>query len=70
MSYGGTYDSEVVVQWWHQDWRDIIVNGWNGQKSSIDRIIDAGFDGVYLDNVGIYSRGGWTQWETWYLANH
>jgi len=42
--------------------------------SSIDRIINQGFDGVYLDNVGVYSRqssksGGWNEFEKYWLAN-
>ncbi len=67
--YGGRYGDESVVEWWHPEWRDIIINGWHNQKSSIDRIIDAGFDGVYLDNVGVYSRGRWDVWAAYYAAN-
>jgi uncharacterized repeat protein (TIGR02543 family) len=67
--YGGNYGDECVVEWWHPEWRDIIINGWHNQKSSIDRIIDAGFDGVYLDNVGVYSRNRWTVWAAYYAAN-
>ena len=41
--------------------------------SSIDRIISQGFDGAYLDNVGVYSRtsggGGWNAFEAYWLAN-
>ena len=25
--YGDDYPEEAVVQWWSQDWRDIIING-------------------------------------------
>ncbi|MGC2195772.1 MAG: InlB B-repeat-containing protein [Terriglobales bacterium] len=66
--YGGRYGDECVVEWWHPEWRDIIINGWHNQKSSIDRIVDAGFDGVYLDNVGVYSRSRWTAWAAYYAA--
>jgi endo-alpha-1,4-polygalactosaminidase (GH114 family) len=76
-SYGGSYDEEAIVQWWHPEWRDIIVRGGSkykqkgsgDNKSSIDRIIDQGFDGVYLDNVGIYSRGNWARFEEYWLAH-
>lgn len=39
------------VKFWHDQWKDII---WRGRKSYLKRIIDAGFDGVYLDRVDIY----------------
>jgi len=76
LPYGGSYAEEAVVQWWHPEWRAIIING-GGQyahkttgdnTSSIDRIINQGFDGVYLDNVGVYNRGNWVQYETWLAA--
>jgi endo-alpha-1,4-polygalactosaminidase (GH114 family) len=75
--YGGGYSEEAIVQWWHPEWRDIIVRGnskytqkgGGGNKASIDRIIDQGFDGVYLDNVGIYSRSSWTTIEAYWLAH-
>ena len=68
-SYGGRYDSECVIEWWHPEWRDITINGWHDQRSSIDRIVDAGFDGVYLDNVGVYARNWWPQWSAYYAAH-
>jgi endo-alpha-1,4-polygalactosaminidase (GH114 family) len=75
--YGGGYSEEAIVQWWHPEWRDIIVRGnskytqkgGGGNKASIDRIIEQGFDGVYLDNVGIYSRNSWATIETYWLNN-
>ncbi len=39
------------VMFWHDQWKDIV---WRGRKSYLKRIIDAGFDGVYLDRVDIY----------------
>jgi endo-alpha-1,4-polygalactosaminidase (GH114 family) len=76
-TYGGSYDEESIVQWWHPEWRDIIVRGGSpyahkttgDNTSSIDRIIAQGFDGVYLDNVGIYSRSNWAKFEEYWLAN-
>jgi hypothetical protein len=62
-AYRGQYASESTPIWWHPEWRDIIIRGGskynpgNGHsqfedgRSSIDRIVDMGFDGVYLDNV-------------------
>ena len=82
LGYGGNYAEEAVVQWWNPEWRDIIINGGGKYKniatgdntSSIDRIINQGFDGVYLDNVGVYSRqsartGGWNEFEAYWLAH-
>lgn len=46
--FDGTWAGDVWVQYWHPDWQDIIVNG---PDAYIDRIIDAGFDGVLLDRV-------------------
>lgn len=63
-AYRGQYADEATPIWWHPEWRDIIVRGGSPYKSpshnhsqfpegrsSIDRIVDMGFDGVYLDNV-------------------
>ena len=44
------------VRFWHDEWRDIA---YRGARSYLARVIEAGFDGVYLDRVDIYS-----QWET------
>ena len=76
-SYGGSYDEEAIVAWWHPEWRDIIVRGNSVYKqdgtgdntSSIDRILAQGFDGTYLDNVGVYDRSNWNRFETYWAAN-
>jgi len=39
------------VAFWHQDWRDI----WLGTDGYLQQIVDAGFDGVYLDWIDAYS---------------
>ncbi|MFC1785614.1 hypothetical protein ACFL0J_08335 [Candidatus Neomarinimicrobiota bacterium] len=70
-AYRGQYASESTPIWWHPEWRDIIVRGGSTYKSptynhslfadgrsSIDRIIDMGFDGVYLDNVSRATSSG------------
>jgi endo-alpha-1,4-polygalactosaminidase (GH114 family) len=74
-AYSGQYANESTPIWWHPEWRDIIVRGKSRYKnpnhnhslfpegrSSIDRIVDMGFDGVYLDNVSraTSSAANWT----------
>ena len=46
--FDGFWAGDVWVQYWHPGWQDIIVSG---PDAYIDRIIDAGFDGVLLDRV-------------------
>ena len=75
ISYGGQYDEESIVAWWHPEWRDIIVRGnsiyhhktTGDNTSSIDRILDQGFDGVYLDNVGVFEEDDWEYFEDYWL---
>ena len=45
------YGDEYWVEFWHSDWRRIIFGN---DDSYIKKIIDAGFDGAYLDNVEAY----------------
>jgi len=88
-AYTGQYAEESTPIWWHPEWRDIIVRGGSKYKnprfnnsrfadgrSSIDRIVDVGFDGVYLDNVSraTSSIANWTALQAynnahpkWYL---
>jgi endo-alpha-1,4-polygalactosaminidase (GH114 family) len=88
-AYRGQYASESTPIWWHPEWRDIIVRGGSPYKnpeynhsmfadgrSSIDKIVDMGFDGVYLDNVSraTSSDANWTALQSynnahprWYL---
>jgi cysteinyl-tRNA synthetase len=42
-----------AVRYWMADWQDIILKGKN---SYLDRIIEAGFDGAYLDKVDEYEE--------------
>ncbi len=49
-SYEG-YEDEIWVKFWKDDWQDII---YGNDDSYIKKIIDAGFDGAYLDNVEAY----------------
>ena len=46
--WGGNYK----VRYWDADWQAVIMGTSSGAaKTPLDRIIDAGFDGVYLDIV-------------------
>ena len=45
------YSDEFWVEFWHSDWRNIIFGN---NESYIKKIIDADFDGAYLDNVEAY----------------
>ena len=49
-SYSG-YPDEFWVQFWNPEWQNIIFGN---NDSYIKKIIDAGFDGAYLDNVEAY----------------
>lgn len=40
-----------MVRYWHDGWKDII---YRSRRSYLARVIDAGFDGVYLDRVDVY----------------
>lgn len=83
-AYSGQYADEATPIWWHPEWRDIIVRGGSHYKnpgydhslfapdrSSIDRIVDMGFDGIYLDNVSraTSSRNNWVALEAYNKAH-
>ena len=40
-----------LVRFWHDDWKAVVMTG---RDSYLQRIQDAGFDGVYLDLVAAY----------------
>lgn len=46
-SYKG-YENETIVEYWDSQWQKIIFGN---SESYLQKILDAGFDGVYLDNV-------------------
>lgn len=48
--YGG-YQDEMWVKYWCQEWKDIILYS---PRSYCNIIMEAGFDGIYLDNVEAY----------------
>lgn len=83
-AYSGQYADEATPIWWHPEWRDIIIRGGSPYKhpgfdhtqfpegrSSIDRIVDVGFDGVYLDNVSraASSAANWAALQAYNNAN-
>ena len=45
------YPDEYWIEYWHPDWMNII---YGNDNSYIKKIIDAGFDGAYLDNTEAY----------------
>lgn len=45
------YEDEIWVKFWKKDWKEII---YGNDSSYTKKVIDAGFDGVYLDNVEVY----------------
>lgn len=45
------YEDEIWVKFWKKDWQEIIFGN---DDSYTKKIIDAGFDGAYLDNVEAY----------------
>ncbi|MDD3741560.1 MAG: endo alpha-1,4 polygalactosaminidase, partial [Bacteroidales bacterium] len=45
------YEDEFWVEFWNDEWQNII---YGNDSSYIKKIIDADFDGVYLDNVEAY----------------
>lgn len=45
------YKDEIWVEYWNSDWKNII---YGNDNSYLKKILDASFDGVYLDNVEAY----------------
>lgn len=45
------YDDEFYVEFWNPEWQKII---YGNKDSYMKKILDAGFDGAYLDNVEAY----------------
>ncbi len=46
------WPGDYYVRYWEPEWRDILMGS---PDSRVDRIIDAGFDGVYLDTIDGYT---------------
>jgi cysteinyl-tRNA synthetase, unknown class len=47
----GEWKGNYTVKFWEQEWQNLILND---ADSYINRIMDAGFDGIYLDKVDIF----------------
>lgn len=47
------WPKNYMVRFWHDGWKDII---YRGKNSYLKRIIEGGFDGVYLDRTDIYEQ--------------
>jgi cysteinyl-tRNA synthetase len=45
------YKDEIWVEYWNSEWKNII---YGNDNSYLKKILDASFDGVYLDNVEAY----------------
>ena len=45
------YPDEIWVKYWDTDWQNII---YGNENSYLDKVLNAGFDGVYLDNIEAY----------------
>lgn len=45
------YEDEIWVKFWKKEWQDIIFGNDN---SYLKKILDANFDGTYLDNVEVF----------------
>lgn len=72
------FPEEAYVEYWHKEWRDIIINGGGkyahkttgDNTSSIDRIIAQGFDGVYLDCIDdCVDNNAWTAFDAYWNDN-
>lgn len=48
-----SWPGSFAVRFWHPAWHDMLL----GEGGTLDRIVDAGFDGVFLDRVDAY--GDW-----------
>lgn len=49
------WEGNYKVRYWMNEWKEIIYGTATGEnKSYLDRIIDQGFDGVYLDIIDAY----------------
>ena len=47
------YRTNFLVRYWHEDWQAIIFRG---ENSYLGRILNAGFDGIYLDRVDMHEE--------------
>lgn len=45
------WPGNYAVRYWHPDWKKII---YGNSDAYLDRILAAGFDGVYLDKIDVF----------------
>lgn len=45
------WPGDYYVRYWEPEWKKILMGS---PESRVDRIVEAGFDGVYLDNIDSY----------------
>ena len=45
------WEGNYIVKYWEQEWQDII---YGNDNSYLKKIVDAGFDGVYLDIIDAF----------------
>ena len=50
-TYSDDYPDEFWARYWRQEWHDII---YRSDASYLRRVLDQGFDGVFLDNIDAY----------------
>jgi cysteinyl-tRNA synthetase len=49
------WPGNFMVRYWDSDWQALLFGD---RRAYLDRILDAGFDGVYLDGVDAFERWG------------
>jgi cysteinyl-tRNA synthetase, unknown class len=47
------YRTNVLARYWLEGWQSIVFRG---ENNYLDRILRAGFDGIYLDRVDVYQE--------------
>ncbi len=47
------WDGNFPVRFWHKEWQDIVLGS---PQAYLDRILAAGFDGVYLDRADVFQE--------------
>lgn len=53
--FNPSFPDNYKVRYWESEWQDIVFGTTSGPAESyLDRIIDAGFDGVYLDIIDAF----------------
>lgn len=48
------WEGNYPVAYWREQWKNILMKDSAERRSMIKRLIEAGFDGVYLDTIEVY----------------